>query len=405
MTAADAILQLIIKNLKINKMKKLLQFKSLKLTYIKTSCSLAILFATVAFFSGCKKNYPSPCHDKDFAQGKNKVITVHNGGSIQAAVDAATDGTIIFIEPGTYNEAIVVNKPGIQLIGASCYADAKVIIQNPGRDDNGITVNAGADGFVLKNVTVQNFKSNGVLLTHVNNFLLSHVATINNGAYGLFPVFCKNGAVEYCSATGHDDTGIYVGQSDSIAMQYNEAYGNVNGLEVENSMGVVVYKNHSYDNVSGILVILLPGLTVKTASNVLVAENNFENNNHVNFGDPADGFESLVPTGTGVLIVGADNVTVKNNKISNNNFTGIATVSTLVLGALAGLPPSFFSDIEPNPDNTKIIDNVLVNNGTAPPAGLPLPGVDLLWDGSGTNNCWKNNTYSTSYPSALPVCN
>ena len=78
-------------------------------------------------------------------------------------------------------------------------------------------------------------------------------------------------------------------------------------------------------------------LTIKTASNILVTENNFENNNHVNFGDPTDGFESLVPTGTGILIVGADNVTIKNNKISNNNFTGIATVSTLVLGALAGL--------------------------------------------------------------------
>ena len=99
------------------------------------------------------------------------------------------------------------------------------------------------------------------------------------------------------------------------------------------------------------------------------------------------------------------NFSIKNNKISNNNFTGVAAVSTLVLGALAGLPPSFFSDIEPNPDNAKIIDNVLVNNGTAPPAGLPLPGVDLLWDGSGTNNCWKNNQYSTSFPSALPICN
>lgn len=386
-------------------MKKLQPFKSLKLLHIKTLCSFTVLFATAAFFSRCTKSYPSRCHEKDFAQGKSAVITVHNGGSIQAAVDAATGSAVIFIEPGTYNEALVVNKPGIQLIGASCYANDKVIIQNPTSDDNGITVNAGANGFVLRNVTVQNFKSNGVLLTHVNNFLLSHVATINNGAYGLFPVFCKNGVIEYCSATGHDDTGIYVGQSDSIAMQYNEAYGNVNGLEVENSTGVVVYKNYSHDNVSGILVILLPGLTVKTASNVLVTENIFENNNHVNFGDPADGFESLVPTGTGVLIVGADNVTVKNNKISNNHFTGIATVSTLVLGALAGLPPSAFADIEPNPDNTKITDNSLLNNGTAPPAGLPLPGVDLLWDGSGTNNCWKNNIYSTSYPSSLPVCN
>ena len=197
---------------------------------------------------------------------------------------------------------------------------------------------------------------------------------------------------------------VYVGQSDSISMQYNVAFGNVNGLEVENCRNVVVSKNYCYDNVAGLLVILLPALTIKTASGVLVTENNFENNNHVNFGDPEAGFEALVPTGTGILNVGADNVTIKNNKISNNNFTGIATVSDLVLGALAGLPPGAFADIEPNPDNSKITDNLLVNNGTVPPAGLPLPGVDLLWDGSGTNNCWKNNTFSTSYPSPLPVC-
>lgn len=367
--------------------------------------AIGLLIATI--FTGCKKNFSPPCDDGYFANGKNKgrLIIVHNGGSIQAAADAANPGEIIRIEAGVYTEAIVVNKPGIQLIGSSCSPSEKVIIQNPGDAKNGITVQDNGDGFVLKNVTVQNFGENGVLLAHVDNFLLSHVEAINDGAYGLFPVFCKNGVVEYCSATGHDDTGIYVGQSDSVAMQYNVAFGNVNGLEVENCRNVVVFKNHSYDNVAGLLVILLPGLTIKTASGVLVTENNFENNNHVNFGDPEDGFEALVPTGTGILNVGADNVTIKNNKITNNNFTGIATVNDLVLGALAGLPPEAFADIEPNPDNSKITDNLLVNNGTVPPQGLPLPGVDLLWDGSGTNNCWKNNTYSTSYPSPLPTCN
>ena len=36
-------------------------------------------------------------------------------------------------------------------------------------------------------------------------------------------------------------------------------------------------------------------------------------------------------------LVGADNVTVKQNTIRINNFVGIATVSTLVLGSLAGI--------------------------------------------------------------------
>ena len=386
-------------------MKKSLQFSHSKFLSIKTTWLPAIAFTVAIVFTGCKKDFPSPCHDEDSLKGKSKGIIVHKGGSIQAAVDAAAPGETIFIEGGTYNEAIVVNKQGIHLIGSSCFASEKVIIQNPGDEENGITVQDEGDGFVLKNVTVQNFKENGVFLSHVDNFLLSHVVAINDGEYGLFPVFCKNGIVEFCLAIGHTDTGIYIGQSESVSVQFNEAHGNVNGLEIENCSNIAVLKNHSYDNVSGILIVLLPGLTVKTSSNVLVTDNNIEANNHVNFADPAGGFEAFVPSGCGILLVGVDNVTIKNNKISNNNFTGIATVSTVILGALAGLPPEAFADIEPNPDGTKIINNLLVNNGTVPPAGLPLPGVDLLWDGNGTNNCWKNNSFSTSYPSPLPVCN
>jgi parallel beta-helix repeat protein len=232
---------------------------------------------------------------------------------------------------------------------------------------------------------------------------LSHVVTINNGDYGLFPEFCKNGVVEHCSATGHNDVGIFIGQSENITLEHNVAFANVNGLEIQNSTDVTVSKNKSYDNVSGILVILLPGRNIKTSANILVSKNHVYDNNHINFAEPGS-LEAFLPVGSGILVVGVDNVTVEDNKINDNNFVGVATVSTLILGALAGLPPEAFADIEPNPDGAKIISNKLSNNGAAPPAGLPLPGVDLLWDGSGTNNCWKNNNYSTSYPSPLPAC-
>jgi parallel beta-helix repeat protein len=365
--------------------------------------------ATTAFalsiLPGCKKeatpDTPEQQGSVAAAASHAPDVIVHAGGSIQAAINGAQAGSIIQIEPGTYSEAILVNKPGIQLIGAG----DGVVIQNPGDEENGITVRDNGDGFVLKNVTVQNFEENGVFLIRVNNFLLSHVAAINDGEYGLFPVFCTNGVIEHCTATGHTDTGIYVGQSSDVQMKFNTAYANVNGLEVENSSNVTVSKNQSYNNVAGLLVIVLPGLTIKTTSNIVVANNHVYNNNHVNFAEPGNGFENFVPSGSGILIVGANQTTIEDNNVSDNNFVGIATVSTLILGALAGIPPEAFADIEPNPDGNKIISNVLNNNGSSPPPGIPLPGVDLLWDGSGTNNCWKSNIYSTSYPSSLPSCN
>src|SRR2546426_12365821 len=87
---------------------------------------------------------------------------------------------------------------------------------------------------------------------------------------------------------------------------------NVNGIEIENSSQVRAVANETYDNVAGILVVLLPGLIVKTSSDILVAGNRVHHNNHVKFAEPG-GVESVVPSGSGILIVGADGGRVQNN--------------------------------------------------------------------------------------------
>ena len=355
---------------------------------------ITITLAATLMIAGCVKDHP----------GNVKGITVNADESIQAAIDAALPGQTIYIQPGTYLESIVVEKANIHIIGLQGGHDERVIIKNPGTEENGITVRDNGDGFVLKNVTVRDFEENGVFLVRVDGFELINITTINNGEYGLFPVRCINGLIEDCSATGHTDTGIYVGQSEKVVVRNNAAFGNVNGLEIENCSDVVVSHNEAYDNTGGILIILLPGLTVKASANIVVAENDVYNNNLPNFAPPGDGFEVLVPQGSGVLVVGVDNVIMKNNKIRNNDFAGVAVVSTLVLGSLSGLPPEAFADIEPNADGANIINNKVTANGAHPPSGLPLPGVDLLWDGTGSNNCWKNNQFTTSYPPLLPVC-
>lgn len=372
-----------------------------------SKCFLALFVLSVIILPACKKE-ATPANDesadvsgKAMSSSHSHRIIVHAGSSIQAAVDAAEAGFVIQIDPGVYNEAIVVNKPGIQLIGIG----KGVIIQNPGDEENGITVNDNGDGFVLKNVTVQNFKENGIVLTAVDNFTIAHVTAINNGEYGIFPVHSSHGVIEFCKVKGHSDTGIYVGQSSDVRMEFNAAFENVNGLEVENSSNVSVTHNQSFNNVCGILVDLLPGKDVKVSSGIYVAGNSVYNNNHVNFGTPGE-LESVVPTGLGILVLGADKTTVENNFVTGNNFAGITVFSTLVLGALAGIPPAAFADIDPNPDNARIIRNIVKKNGSAPPSlSIPLPGVDFLWDGSGSNNCWQNNIFDTSYPSPLPTCN
>jgi parallel beta-helix repeat protein len=374
------------------------QFAFIKNTCIIVSISLFLL-------TGCKKEISSEqlsTEPETKLNSTNVTTVVHTGESIQAAIDAAPANSIIRIEPGIYNETISFDKPGMQIIGT---ADG-VIIQNPGTANNGIRVGSNGDGFILKQVTLKNFLRNGLFMSRVDNFLLSHVTAINCGEYGLYPVRANNGKMEHCKATGHTDSGIYIGQSTNVEVSFNQAFGNVIGIEIENCENVIAKNNQSYNNVAGVLVTLLPPnerRTVLIGNNNSIVGNHVYDNNLVNFA--TGGLAAFVPKGTGILVVGSDNTLVDKNNISNNQFVGIATVSTAILGLLAGAPLPRIDEIEPNPDGTRVTRNVLNNNGTLAPAGLPLPATDLLWDGSGLNNCWKNNNFSSSYPLALPQCN
>jgi len=276
------------------------------------------------------------------------------------------------------------------------------VIQNPAGEDDGITISHNSAGVVLDNLTVRDFLENGVVLNGVNGFRLSRITAINNGEYGLFPVLSSHGRIERCTVWGHSDAGIYVGQSSDVEVSRSTAYANVLGIEIENSTRVGVVDNESYRNVVGVMVVLLPGLTVKTSTGVRVLRNRVHDNNLPNFGHPGE-LESFVPTGSGILVVGVDRAEIDHNVVTGNQFVGIGLGSTLLLGALAGLPPEAFTDIEPNPDGVRITANEVVRNGGV--SSIPfLPAVDLLWDGSGSNNCWLRNRFGTSVPNPLPAC-
>ena len=188
-------------------------------------------------------------------------------------------------------------------------------------------------------------------------------------------------------------------------IRLNKVFDNVNGVESENSDNIVITLNDAYNNTLGIFADLLPGLTITSSTNIRIIANIVRNNNHPNFSPPGD-LAAVVPSGIGILVLGTDQTIVEKNFVTGNNFTGIVVFSTLVLGTLAGLPPEAFADIEPNPDGVRVRGNILSKNGLLPPTlPIPLPGADLLWDGSGLDNCWSANIFKTSFPSPLPPCN
>jgi parallel beta-helix repeat protein len=345
---------------------------------------------------------------RDLPSGGPIIVHPGPGDPLQTAISGAAPGSTILIEPGTYDEAVTVDKANIKLIGLP--GPSGVVIENPkaGSNADGVLVTPRGGGFVLRNVTVRDFDENGVLLTGVDGFRISGVTAVNNHDYGLFPVLSAHGVIEFSSASGSHDTGIYVGQSSDVTLRDNAAHDNVNGFEVENSTGVRAYGNLAYGNTVGIFVDLLPpvdGITVTTSSRNTVAGNLVLDNNRANDADPTD-LAAAEASGVGILLVGGDHTTVRDNLVTGNDVGGIVLLSGLDLEALGALPPGSYSGagIDPNPEHTLIKDNIVLGNGRHP-ADPTQPHADLIASPAalmGSDNHWEGNIFQTSFPGELP---
>jgi parallel beta-helix repeat protein len=339
--------------------------------------------------------------ERALPSGGHQTLHVHQGDSIQAAIDAARPGATILIDSGVYAQTVTVGKSDLRIIGLRGSGGEGVVIKNPGGQHTGILVNARGAGVELQNLTIDGFSENDIELLGVHGFEIDHVTATGNGSYGIFPLMCSDGLIEHARASGHKDTGIYVGESRQIEVKECTASGNVIGIEIENSHKVQAVHNAAFGNTTGMLVDLLPGLQITTCADNVLEKNDVHDNNHANFGEPGE-IESFLPAGSGILIVGADRTTVRDNQVTGNRFFGVALASDEVLVLFGALPQQALQGIEPNPDGTRIVDNHVVGNGQS----SPIPGVppsDLIWDGTGHHNVWIGNHFHTSFPNHLPT--
>jgi parallel beta-helix repeat protein len=311
-------------------------------------------------------------------------------------VDQALSGDVVEVEPAVYHETVYVDVQGITIRGIVDGED------RPWIDGRGVLsdgFNTTGDDFVLEGFGIRDTIGNGVLTTGAQRIVYRDLIILNAGIYGVYPVESTDILVEFVEVTGISDAAIYVGQSRGpITVRDNIVYGNVTGIEIENSTDAEVYRNHVYDNAGGILVFLLPNNPSRVGYNTRVYDNLIENNNHVNFGAP-NTTVSRVPSGTGVMIMTADYTEVFNNTIRGNKSIGVALTSLYII-----YPRDTVFDLGPLPEHNWIHDNIYENNGyDADPslAEFGVPGADILWTGEGWSNSFDDPTASM-FPPVLP---
>jgi parallel beta-helix repeat protein len=324
------------------------------------------------------------------------TIRVAEGEGIQAAVDRAQPGDTIEVPYGVYHERVVIDLNDITLLGIPNENGDYPVLDGQGRLAEGVI--ASGNNFTIGYLHTRNYTDNGVLVEGVRGVHFHHLFAENTGTYGVYPVQSSDVLIEEVEVTGVNDAGIYAGQCENVIVRDSVVYGNVLGIELENTINGEVYNNHAYDNTLGILIVLLPQLTSKISANTLVYDNLIEGNNHENFA-PEGAIARIVPSGTGLLLLATDKAEVYNNIIRDNKSTGVALFSLTGSGAF----DSNEIDVGPLPEGNWIHDNVYEDNATDPDPfvrDLGIPVGDILWDGSGSDNRFNDDV--PSFPPILP---
>lgn len=329
----------------------------------------------------------------------------------------AKDSTIIELDEGHFifkNSLILEGKNHITIRGKGM--DKTVLsfkIQESGAE--GLRV-ANCTNIILENFSIEDAAGDNIKVTDTDGITFKNIksawtgmVTKENGAYGLYPVLCKNVVIENCEVLGASDAGVYVGQSENVMIRKNTVYWNVAGIESENSENVIIEENNSYENTGGILIFDLPGLT-RNGKNIKAFNNKVHDNNLKNFA-PAGNIVGVVPPGTGFLILATRDVEVYNNEIKDNKTIGIGIVSYDLVAEMRdqsaeenrpsgaqGVNQNYKEDTkyDPYPGEVRIHSNNLSNSYILPDLGnefgklflykFKLSPPQIAWDGIESSN-------------------
>ncbi len=312
--------------------------------------------------------------------------------TIQAAVDGARSGDLVLVSPGTYHEAVKITAKGITLRGT----DRNTVVLDGGdKLANGVTVTA--NGVAVENMTIHSYTQNAVLFNGavsgtgatdptvvygsaeyaLDGYRAAYLTTYNDGLYGIYAFASRNGTIEHSYASGHPDSGVYVGQCSPCNAVIDDvtAEHNAIGYYGTNASGAVYVLRSTFRHNR-------LGMTPNSQKMELLAPQaeSFVVGNLVTDNDDPQTPE--IPRGFfagGIAVGGGTKDLIARNRVTGHDGFGIGLVE--------------LNQYEPQ--NNEITGNVLADNT-----------IDLLYRPSAQvtttlSNCFGGNTFTTSSPDAI----
>jgi len=349
------------------------------------------------------QTYPDPKDPgpvESAPKGPHKTYTVCakkcDFKSIQKAVDKARAGDTVRVKNGTYREAVKVNgskKRHLKLIG-NPKNPSKVLLKARGSMQNGIFVN-DADEVTVDGFMAQGYKSNGYFFTNLNGYTMNHLIAKQTGVYGLYAFNTIGGAILNSEAYYVNDGAFYIGQTPPQAKPIRSLVRNVSGwgsplgFSATNMRYVTITKSRFFNNALGIAPNALDGEKYPPAEDNVITDNDiFWNNFNYHQGKPPfaprdSGTAALAPVGTGILLFGGRGNVIENNRIYGNYLAGVAAVEAIL--------------VEKTPEARTLANNVVKGNQFGL-NGTDVNGVDIAYDGNGTNNCFLSAGVNSTFP-------
>ncbi|RYD19668.1 MAG: hypothetical protein EOP88_18095, partial [Verrucomicrobiaceae bacterium] len=304
--------------------------------------------------------------------------------TIQAAINAATDGDSIQIYAGTFNEAVTINKD-IDLTGSGAGATtinsaAQVISitsTGSGSTVKGLTVSGGTRGFNLSNTS---------------GILLENVAATGNSSFGInVNGVNSNLTLRNSSFSNNTGTGIKVESSARVSnflVEGSSVNGNTNGLYAADAnaatysantqlQGITV-RNTTFSNNTG------KGLYIESMNDGLFEGLTIANSGLGNAGNSGSGFDINLKYGN------YSNLTVRNSVISgcgvNYSFGGGLLIKARNDGAYSTVPATL--------GGTVLVEGVRVENNGLGANGAGIRIGDSPDNVSPSNVVIRNSTFS-----------